>query len=180
MSPDFWTHLGTVKYWTYGIFLGSLSSYASGSISGMFSCIMATYARLLPAKIWNILKKKAWRDEHMENMLTEKFNRTSPLETRPRQNGVLYTKEFRWILPHFFFCCCCSFSWLDLYRSFEAFGLKSCQELELRVREKENDYVNRPVSGSIGWINYFQNTRWWPLVKFQARLLSAIIKQTRI
>lgn len=92
----------------------------------------------------------------------QKFNRTPPFETQPRQNRVLYTKEFRWILPLFF----CSFSWLDLYRSFEAFGLKSCQELELRVREKENDFVNRPVSGSIGWINYFQNTRWWTLAKF--------------
>lgn len=80
----------------------------------------------------------------------QKFNRTPPLETRPRQNRVLYTKEFRWILPHFFFFFC-SFSWLDLYRSFEAFGLKSCQELELRVREKENDYVNRPVR--IDWMN---------------------------
>ena len=90
----------------------------------------------------------------------QKFNRTSKLNLVKIE---FYTQKNSAEFSLFFFC---SFSWLDLYRSFEAFGLKSCQELELRVREKENDFVNRPVSGSIGWINYFQNTRWWPLAKF--------------
>lgn len=71
MLLDFWMYLGIVKYWIYDIFFGLFFSYVFGSILGMFSCIMVIYVWLFFVKIWNILKKKVWRDEYMENMLVE-------------------------------------------------------------------------------------------------------------
>lgn len=64
----------------------------------------------------------------------QKFNRTPPFETQPRQNRVLYTKEFRWILPLFFFVPFHDWTYIEVLKRLVSKAVKS-SNLEF-VRKK--------------------------------------------
>lgn len=64
----------------------------------------------------------------------QKFNRTPPFETQPRQNRVLYTKEFRWILPLFFFVPFHDWPYIEVLKRLVSKAVKS-SNLEF-VRKK--------------------------------------------